>query len=162
MMNKMQILRIKLKMADMNGCQCLTDEKVKLAVEKNESENENLEIGSHKSDSEVKQENPSSGYTSTKMDLKIVANTDDSDEKQDGNMQVRRQSDDVPTFEFTVEDKNNSCNDKNYENASGDALEKDKTRNDSCLFNDVNETANSFCVVCVEYLCKSCARDHKK
>ena len=31
-----------------------------------------------------------------------------------------------------------------------------------CLFDDTEEPAVGFCVVCVEYLCQGCCRDHKK
>ncbi|XP_045206415.2 uncharacterized protein LOC123558605 [Mercenaria mercenaria] len=37
-----------------------------------------------------------------------------------------------------------------------------KRKCDPCLFDDIEENAISFCVVCVEYLCKGCARDHKR
>lgn len=33
---------------------------------------------------------------------------------------------------------------------------------DPCLFDDTNEEAVGFCVICVEYLCQGCCRDHKK
>ncbi|XP_060590130.1 uncharacterized protein LOC132745273 [Ruditapes philippinarum] len=144
-------------MADMTASQEGRDElTMKLAV----SEYISLETVSHKEDSEVKQNNSSGGYTSAQMDLIIVANKNDSEEKQDGNIKVKIQSDDV-----SFEDNVNSCNDENNEMAWRESPEENKHNRrlcDPCLFDDVNEIANSFCVVCVEYLCKRCARDHRR
>ncbi|XP_053391953.1 uncharacterized protein LOC123557829 [Mercenaria mercenaria] len=40
---------------------------------------------------------------------------------------------------------------------------KNQTRKcDACLFDNIDENATSFCVVCVEYLCEGCARDHRR
>ena len=61
-------------------------------------------------------------------------------------------------FEYEVDNGTNKVND-NVGNLEGN---NENRQCDPCLFDEVKENANSFCVVCVEYLCKGCARDHRR
>ena len=52
---------------------------------------------------------------------------------------------------------------ENEINSKGKLKENKEIRQcDPCHFDNVKESANSFCVVCLEYLCRGCSRDHRK
>ncbi|XP_060580719.1 uncharacterized protein LOC132737442 [Ruditapes philippinarum] len=47
-------------------------------------------------------------------------------------------------------------------NANEGGTEKAACQCDPCLLDNTQVTACAFCIVCVEYLCKNCCRDHRK
>ncbi|XP_045206414.2 uncharacterized protein LOC123558604 [Mercenaria mercenaria] len=61
--------------------------------------------------------------------------------------------------EIKPDDRANEEGGYSGENGGGN---NQKRKCDPCLFDDIEENATSFCVVCVEYLCKGCARDHRR
>ena len=85
----------------------------------------------------------------------LIENFDESKEKQNWIKIEQEES-------VQVVNKESCDNDKELSITSYLGENKGNRQCDPCLFDDVKENANSFCVVCVEYLCKACARDHRR
>ncbi|XP_053400718.1 uncharacterized protein LOC123558607 [Mercenaria mercenaria] len=98
------------------------------------------------------------------LDLKSKKNRSEN-ENVKGENNKERLHDIIENFETKATCENTTVDmAKEEEGFSGGINGKnDKKRKcDPCLFDDIEENANAFCVICVEYLCKGCARDHRR